>query len=94
MPDDFAFSGVDAAPQSLTQTAQEKLRQLVAKIERLEEEKAQIAADVKDVYGEAKALGYDTKALRKVVSLRRIDRKEREEQEQVLDLYLAALGEI
>lgn len=83
-----------AAPQSLTQTAKEKLKQIVSRIERLEEEKAGIASDVKDVYAEAKALGYDTKALRAVVRLRKIDRREREEQEQVLDLYLAALGEI
>jgi len=83
-----------AAPQSLTQSAKEKLKQIVARIERLEEEKAGIAQDVKDVYAEAKALGYDTKALRAVVRLRKIDRREREEQEQVLDLYLAALGAI
>lgn len=83
-----------AAPQSLTQTAKEKLRLIVTRIERLEEEKAGIAADVKDVYAEAKALGYDTKALRAVIRLRKIDRREREEQEQVLDLYLQALGEI
>lgn len=90
------LSGDDnvAAPQSLTQTAKEKLKQIVSRIERLEEEKAGIAQDVKDVYAEAKALGYDTKALRAVVRLRKIDRREREEQEQVLDLYLAALGEI
>jgi uncharacterized protein (UPF0335 family) len=66
----------------------------VTRIEKLEEEKKGIAADIKDVYAEAKAVGYDTKALRKVVSLRKIDRQEREEQEMVLDLYLAALGEI
>lgn len=80
--------------QSLTQSAKEKLKQVVARIERLEEEKAGIASDIKDVYAEAKALGYDTKALRAVVRLRKLDRREREEQEQVLDLYLAALGEI
>ena len=90
------LSGDDdvAAPQSLTQTAKEKLKQIVSRIERLEEEKAGIAQDVKDVYAEAKALGYDTKALRAVIRLRKIDRREREEQEQVLDLYLSALGEI
>lgn len=98
MPDDQSFGGFeaagDAAPQALTQAAKDKLKQLVSKIERLEEEKAHIAADIKDVYAEAKALGYDSKALRKVISLRKVDRKEREEQEMVLDLYLAALGEI
>ncbi len=82
------------ALQSLTQAAKEKLKLVVTRIERLEEEKAAIASDIKDVYSEAKALGYDTKALRAVVRLRKQDRREREEQEQMLDLYLAALGEI
>ena len=82
------------ALQSLTQAAKEKLKLVVTRIERLEEEKAAIASDIKDVYSEAKALGYDTKALRAVVRLRKQDRREREEQEQMLDLYLAALGEM
>lgn len=84
----------DAAAANLTETAREKLRQTVARIERLEEEKAEIANQIKEVYGEAKAFGYDTKALRKVISLRKIDRNEREEQEAILDVYLSALGEI
>jgi len=66
---------------NLTETAREKLRQTVARIERLEEEKAEVANQIKEVYGEAKAFGYDTKA-------------EREEQEAILDVYLLALGEI
>lgn len=93
--DPFAASEDDiAAPQSLTQAAKDKLKQVVARIEKLEEEKAALAADIKEVYSEAKTLGYDTKALRSVVRLRKMDRKSRIEQEQVLDLYLAALGEI
>lgn len=79
---------------SLTETAREKLRQTVAKIERLEEEKAEVAGQIKEVYAEAKAFGYDTKQLRKVISIRKIDRNEREEQEAILDVYLMALGEI
>jgi uncharacterized protein (UPF0335 family) len=94
MPADFGGDADIAAPQSLTQSAQEKLRHIVTRIERLEEEKAGLAADIKDVYAEAKALGYDTKVLRKVISLRKQDRQERAEMEQVLDLYMAALGEI
>jgi len=85
---------VETAPQSLTAAAQEKLRQIVARIEKLEEEKASVAGDIKEVYGEAKALGYDTKVLRKIVTLRKQDRNERIEMEQVMDLYLLALGEI
>ncbi|MBI1251782.1 MAG: DUF2312 domain-containing protein [Alphaproteobacteria bacterium] len=94
------FGGTDlgaddiVAPQALTQTTKEKLKQIVARIERLEEEKAQLTADIKDVYGEAKTLGFDTKVLRKVIRLRKQDRRERAEQEQIMDLYLAALGEI
>ncbi len=95
MPADFgASSETVAAPQALTSSAKEKLKQIVARIERLEEEKAGIAADIKEVYGEAKGLGYDTKVLRKVIRHRKQDAQERAEQEQVMDLYLLALGEI
>ncbi|MGE0044774.1 MAG: DUF2312 domain-containing protein [Hyphomonadaceae bacterium] len=90
---DFGGSEEVVAAQTLTQAAQERLRQLVARIERLEEEKAQIAADIKEVYGEAKSAGYDTKVLRKVISIRKQDRRERAEMEQIMDLYMVALGE-
>ena len=72
--------------------AREQLRAFVERIERLEEEKKTIADDIKDVYAEAKANGFDTKVLRKVVSLRKQDMDERMEQEAVLDTYLHALG--
>lgn len=94
MPADFGATEAVSAPQALTQTSKEKLKQIVARIERLEEEKAQISADIKEVYGEAKSLGYDTKVLRKVIRHRKQDARERAEQEQVMDLYLLALGEI
>ena len=68
------------------------LRAFVERIERLEEEKKALADDIKDVYAEAKANGYDTKTLRKVISLRKQDNAERQEQEALLDLYLHALG--
>ncbi len=83
-----------AAPGQLTETTKDKLRQTVARIERLEEERAEIANQVKEVYAEAKAIGYNTKALRQVIRIRKTDRAEREEQEAFLDLYLLALGEI
>jgi uncharacterized protein (UPF0335 family) len=82
------------APQALTQTSREKLRQLVARIEKLEEEKKSVADDIKETYAEAKGLGFDSKVLRQVVRWRKQDRQEREEQEQVRELYLHALGEI
>ncbi|HEV7284543.1 MAG TPA: DUF2312 domain-containing protein [Kaistia sp.] len=69
-----------------------QLRSIVERIERLEDEKKAIADDIKDVYGEAKANGYDTKALRKIVALRKLDANEREEAEAILELYKNALG--
>lgn len=73
--------------------SREKLRQFVARIERLEEEKSSLAADIKEVYAEAKSFGFDTKVLRKVISVRKQDRHEREEQEALLELYLGVVGE-
>jgi uncharacterized protein (UPF0335 family) len=72
--------------------AAKQLLSIVERIERLEEEKKAIADDIKVVYGEAKANGYDTKALRKIVSLRKKDANEREEEEAILELYKNALG--
>ena len=86
MDDSFELTKID-------ETTREKLRQTVAKIERLEEEKKEVAEQIKDVYAEAKALGFDTKALRTVIRLRKIDKAERDEQEMVLETYLIALGE-
>ena len=75
-----------------TSVARDQLRSIVERIERLEEEKKAIADDIKDVYAEAKANGYDTKTLRQVVRLRKVEAAERQEQEAMLDLYLSALG--
>ena len=68
----------------------EKLRQFIARIERLEAEKAELAADIREVYAEVKAFGFDTKVMRKVISLRKQDANERAEQEALLDLYMEA----
>ena len=72
--------------------APDLLKAFVERIERLEEEKASIAGDVKEVYAEAKAQGFDAKILRKVVALRKRDAAERREEEEIMDLYLQALG--
>ena len=69
-----------------------QLRSLVERVERLEEEKAALTADIREVYAEAKGHGFDTKIMRQVVRIRRLDRAERQEQEAILDLYLTALG--
>jgi uncharacterized protein (UPF0335 family) len=72
--------------------AAEALRQFVERIERLEEEKKALSADIKDVYGQAKSQGFDVKILRKIISLRKMEDQEREEVDQLLELYKAALG--
>jgi uncharacterized protein (UPF0335 family) len=72
--------------------APDLLKAFIERIERLEEEKASIAGDVKEVYAEAKAQGFDTKVLRKVVALRKRDAAERREEQEIMDLYLQALG--
>ena len=76
-----------------TTVAADRLRSFIERVERLEEEKATIMNDVKEVYAEAKGEGYDVKILRKVVSIRKMDRAERQEQEALLELYLSAIGE-
>ena len=72
--------------------AGEHLRSYLARIERLEEEKAALTADIREVYAEAKGNGFDSKVMRQVVRLRKMDRDDRQEQETLLDLYKQALG--
>lgn len=73
--------------------AAESLRQFIERIERLDEEKSALTADIKEVYAQAKSQGFETKAVRQIVRLRKKDRQEREEEQAILDLYLAAIGE-
>lgn len=70
----------------------DRLRLLIERVERLEEEKKGIADDIKDVYGEAKAVGYDAKIMRQIVRLRKMSADDRAEMEAILDTYKAALG--
>lgn len=72
--------------------ARERLRSFVERIERLEEQKQEVSEDIRDVYGEAKAEGYDVKVMRQVVRLRKVDASQRQEEDAVRDLYLQALG--
>jgi uncharacterized protein (UPF0335 family) len=76
----------------LQTSAKDQLRAFVSRIERLEEEKAALAADLREVYAEAKGTGFDVKALRKVISLRKLDENKRREEDAVLTTYLHALG--
>ena len=71
-----------------------RLRSFIERIERLEEDKAAIMADIKEVFAEAKGEGYDVKTLRKVVRIRKQDKAKRQEEEAILDLYLSAMGEV
>jgi uncharacterized protein (UPF0335 family) len=70
----------------------ERLRSFVERIERLEEEKAALTADVREVYAEAKGNGFDTKVMRQVIRLRKMETADRQEQEALLDLYKRAVG--
>jgi uncharacterized protein (UPF0335 family) len=72
--------------------AKEQLRALVERVERLEEEKSALTGDIREVYAEAKGNGFDTKIMRQVVRIRKLDKADREEQDALLDLYLHALG--
>lgn len=79
---------------TLADSAQKQLRQFIEQIERLEDEKKAIADDIRDKFSEAKAIGFDPKAMKQVLKLRKKNRDERREEEAVLDTYLAALGMI
>jgi uncharacterized protein (UPF0335 family) len=81
-PKDVATSGVAA----------DELKQFIERIERLEEEKAGIAGDIKDVFAELKGRGFDPKAIRTILRMRKQDHSERQEQEAILELYMQALG--
>ncbi len=72
--------------------AQDQLRAIIERIERMEEEKQAISDDIKEIYAEAKGNGFDVKVLRQIVRIRKQDHNERMEQEALLDLYMAALG--
>ncbi len=91
MADDAAF---DANPDVLTATAQGRLKSFIERIERLEEDKAGIMGDLKEVFAEAKGEGFDVKILRKVIRLRKQDKAKRQEEEALIDLYLSAIGEV
>lgn len=76
---------------STTAFAKDQLKSFIERIERLEEEKAALAADIREVYAEAKGTGFDVKIMRKIVALRKLDKAEYQEQEAILELYKEAL---
>ncbi len=72
--------------------AVDRLKSYIERIERLEEERTALGADVREVYAEAKSAGFDTKIMRQVIKLRKMDQADRQEQEHLLELYKRALG--
>ena len=72
--------------------AAERLRQLIERIERLEDEKAAMAADIREIYAEAKAVGFDAKIMRQIIKLRKMDTADQQEMEALIDTYKHALG--
>ena len=89
MPDDASFA---SNPDVLNTTAQGRLKSFIERLERLEEDKAAVSNDMKEVFAEAKGEGFDVKILRKVVRLRKQDKVKREEEAALIDLYLGAIG--
>ncbi len=79
-------------PSSVGGVSGERLKQLIERIERLEEEKSGIAEDIRDVYAEAKSAGFETKIMREIVKLRKMDNQKRQEVEELLELYKSAIG--
>ena len=81
-------------PDVLNATTQGQLKSIIERVERLEQEKSELAEQIKEVFAEAKGNGFDVKIIRKVVRIRKQDRAKRQEEEAILDLYLSAVGEI
>lgn len=90
MADGPQEAGGEAPPVS--EIAGERLRAFIERIERLEEEKAALSADIREVYAEAKGTGFDTKIMREIIKLRKMEQADRREQEELLDLYKKAIG--
>jgi uncharacterized protein (UPF0335 family) len=88
MSDDNAHGDI------LNQAAQGQLKSIIERVERLEQEKAEVSEQIKEVFAEAKGNGFDVKILRKVIRIRKQDRAKRMEEDAILDLYLSAIGEI
>ena len=95
MTDSSVAARADAAPANdVGGIAADRLRSFVERLERLEEEKKGISDDIKDVFAEAKARGYDPKAIKKIMAIRKKKREEYQEEEAILEVYMKALGMI
>lgn len=88
----LSFSNLGFVAMAKANFAKDQLKSLVERVERLEEEKTALAGDIRELYAEAKGHGFDTKIVRQVVRLRKMESHEREERDALLDLYMSALG--
>jgi uncharacterized protein (UPF0335 family) len=88
----MATEGKAASGEGTTAFAQGKLRSFVERIERLEEEKAGLAEDIKEIYAEAKGTGFEPRIMRRIVKLRKMDPEKRREEDELMELYKAAIG--
>lgn len=84
--------GIGHNTKNVGGVAGERLRSFIERVERLENEKSNLAEDIKEVYSEAKGVGFDTKTIRKIISIRKMDTEKRREQQELLDLYASAIG--
>ncbi len=82
----------DNTPRDTGGVAGERLKSFIERVERLEQEKSELAEDIKEIFAEAKAVGFDTKTIRKIIRLRKMDTEKRREEDELLELYKAAIG--
>ena len=90
----MAYPDNEPSPDVLNQTAQGQLRSIIERVERLNQDKAEIAEQIKEVFAESKGNGFDNATIRKIIAMRKIDPTKRLEAEAIFDLYMAAMGEI
>ena len=90
----FPSSSEETETKDTGGVAGERLKSFIERLERLEQEKSDIAEDMKEVYAEAKSVGFDTKTMRKIIRLRKMDTEKRREEDELLELYKAAIGMI
>ena len=92
MPETSAADALIGHNSNMNEATREKLRQIVAKVERLVEERGEVNEQIKEVFSESKAMGFDNKAIRQVIAIRKKERPVWEEEQMILDTYLTAMG--
>lgn len=90
--DEEDTSATEGATQDVGGVAGKRLKSVIERVERLEEEKKALADDIKDIFAEAKATGFDTATIRRIIKLRKMDKEKRQEADELLELYKSAIG--